>query len=391
MDRRRFLVTATAIGGGGAAIGAAGAGWRAHEAGLIYQDPAPFAPWFSLGQYGPGEREGLCAAAILASNPHNTQPWRVGLSDAALVVEADEARHLGAFDPFRREMWIGLGGAFGAAEVAAPGLGLALAEPQIAWSGAAGAGRIEASIARAAVAPHSLATALAERRTNRAPYDPAPVAPDQIERVLALTGPVAGARVVLTGRETEAGRRLAAMTLEATEAINADAQMSRDGHVWFRNTAREVAEHRDGVSVATAGLSPVMTALGQMLPPVDAATSGRYWLASTKEQLAGAGGFGWILVDDLDDRAGQIAAGRLWQRLHLAFTAEGLAAQPLNQVPEMADRDRQLGRDGPWGKRVAELAGGEGRLTFAFRFGRPLKAVPHAARRPLEWVDLKGA
>jgi len=391
MDRRRFLMTAATAGGGVAAVGAAGAGWRAHEVGLVYPDPAPFAPWSSLGQYSAGQRDGLRAAAILASNPHNTQPWRIGLSDGALVIAADEARHLGAFDPFRREMWIGLGGAYGAAEVAAPGLGLALAEPQIAWSGADGAGRIEAVIVQAPQVAHPLAAALPERRTNRAPYEPAAVAPDRLERVLALAGQVAGAEVLLVERESEAGRRFAATTLAATEAINADAQMSRDGHVWFRNNAREVAEHRDGVSVPTAGLSPVMTTLGQLLPPPDAAASGRYWLASTKTQLAGAGGFGWILVDDLDDRAGQIAAGRLWQRLHLALTAEGLAGHPMNQAPEMVDRDRQLGRPGPWAARAAEFSGGRTPVTFAFRFGQPRKAVPHAARRPLDWVELQDA
>ena len=45
------------------------------------------------------------------------------------------------------------------------------------------------------------------------------------------------------------------------EAINADAEMSHDGHIWFRGTARQVAKYRDGVSVPTAGLSPVISLL----------------------------------------------------------------------------------------------------------------------------------
>ncbi|MEM9726584.1 MAG: hypothetical protein AAF909_14135 [Pseudomonadota bacterium] len=164
--------------------------------------------------------------------------------------------------------------------------------------------------------------------------------------------------------------------------------MSADGHHWFRATPRAVARHRDGVSIPTAGLSPAMTLLAQLAPAADAATSGAHWLRSTRAQLAASGGFGWITVADLDDRAGQIAAGRLWQRLHLAFTHAGVAAHPLNQLPEMVDRDRQLARAAGWRARAARLEGGAGRMTFGFRFGTPLHDVPHSARRPLKWVTV---
>ena len=50
-------------------------------------------------------------AAILAANPHDTQPWLFELRDEAITVYADRARNLGAFDPFRREMHLGLGAA----------------------------------------------------------------------------------------------------------------------------------------------------------------------------------------------------------------------------------------------------------------------------------------
>lgn len=57
--------------------------------------------------------------------------------------------------------------------------------------------------------------------------------------------------------------------------------MSHDGHVWYRANAREVARHRDGASIPTAGLAPFVTMIGQMLPEPDAKTSGSYWLEST--------------------------------------------------------------------------------------------------------------
>jgi hypothetical protein len=387
MNRRTFL-RRTAIGGGALIVAGTGAGgWRAAQAGLILPDKSPFAPWDALADARPGDPAGLAAAAILASNPHNTQPWRITAGPERFVIAADTARHLGAFDPFRREMWIGLGAAIANAEIAAGPLGFRSGPTVIEALGPEGAGRISMALDPAAPVADPLFDALPRRKTNRSPYAQMPVGDDRMQSVLALVGAIDGARLVLLGRTGETGALFADATVAATQAITADAEMSHDGHVWYRANARDVAAHRDGVSIPTAGLSPLITVLGQLMPEPDDETSGRYWLRSTQGQVEATAGFGIIAVDDLDDRAGQIAAGRLWQRLHLAFTTEGLAAHPLNQLPEMVDRDRQLGRDGGWRATLHRLTGGAGQATFAFRYGVPLSDVPHSARRPLDWID----
>jgi hypothetical protein len=51
----------------------------------------------------------LVQSAILAANPHNTQPWLFWVSDDAIDLYADIGRHLGTMDPSLREMHIGLG------------------------------------------------------------------------------------------------------------------------------------------------------------------------------------------------------------------------------------------------------------------------------------------
>ncbi len=51
----------------------------------------------------------LVAAGILASNPHNTQPWIFRVTDTQIDILADTRRHLGTFDPYLREMHLGLG------------------------------------------------------------------------------------------------------------------------------------------------------------------------------------------------------------------------------------------------------------------------------------------
>ena len=118
--------------------------------------------------------------------------------------------------------------------------------------------------------------------------------------------------------------------------------MSADSARWFRSGRRAIEKRRDGVTLEASGLSPGMTALAQFLPDASAETSDAYWLSMTRDvQLPTAPALGIVFVRDRLDMAGAIAAGRAWQRLHLAATAESLAAQPLNQPVERADRDTQ--------------------------------------------------
>lgn len=194
------------------------------------------------------------------------------------------------------------------------------------------------------------------------------------------------AQALLFERKSPSGRAFAKATIAATTAINADEQMGEDGHHWMRPNARAVAQHRDGVSVATLGLSPLTVFFGQRRPALDAATAGSYWEASTQRAMEASAGFGLIVVDDLYDREGQVEAGRLWQRLQLMMTAQGVASQPVNQLPELADRDRQLNNDRGWADCLSSIIDGKGKATFAFRYGLPLIEVPHSARRPVNAV-----
>ncbi len=385
MNRRQFFNTAGVGTGGLIVAGMAGSGWRAHQAGLIAPDDSPFRPWKALKTAKMYDPTTLAAAAILAANPHNTQPWQITFDDQNFALHADTKRHLGSFDPFRREMWIGIGCALANAEVVAPSYGFATTNQRI-LADSDGKGTIFLDITRQKPYNHPLATALPTRRTHRGAYDQAATPSTTLDAVRKLVGTTSEASVTFINRETPAGKLFSEATLQATVAINADQVMSHDGHAWFRGTARKVAQYRDGVSIPTAGLSPLVSIMGQLLPEADAKTSGDYWLAATKKQLDNCSGFGLITVPNLYDRTNQIAIGRLWQRLHLAFTLKGLVAQPMNQLPELVDRDRQLSVDRGWAKKLSAIASSDNNTSFAFRFGAPIDDVPHSARRPLTWV-----
>src|SRR5271166_6142242 len=69
-----------------------------------------YAPWSLWND--PSVREtpiALVAAAVLAANPHDTQPWLFRIGDEAIDVFADLSRNLGAMDAYVREMHLGLG------------------------------------------------------------------------------------------------------------------------------------------------------------------------------------------------------------------------------------------------------------------------------------------
>jgi nitroreductase len=240
---------------------------------------------------------------------------------------------------------------------------------------------------RAATPSHNpLSDAIPRRRTNRLPYRDEPVAPTELRELVDLaSGPDLRVLVV-----TDRGARdeLGAIIVRATERIVADPEMSLDSFRWIRTGQREILAHRDGVTIDTSGASRLTTVAGKMLPDLGAAATDRFWLDTTQSvHTATAPVFGMLLVRDRLDMVQAIVAGRAWQRLHLAVTARGLAAQPLNQPVEMVDRNQMLGRSDEFAPALAALTQTPGwEPTFVFRMGYADRGAPRSPRRQLEDV-----
>jgi nitroreductase len=386
------MISRRAVVGGAGAVVLAGLAYRAWDRGVFSAGQGEaYAPWANWeGGAGDGIRRPL-RSAILAANPHDTQPWLFVIENDTITVNADRARNLGTFDPFRREMHLGLGCAienlavaasqFGFESKVVPAQGRLVPSPSVEPVMAA-----QIALASGSAQQSPYFAMIPRRHTNRGRYRSDDIAAEKL-RMLAdlVSGP--SARVVFFPGAGARGE-LGSMIVKATEEIVADREMSADSARWFRTGRREIEEHRDGVVTDAAGLSPLMTVVAKLMPDQDAQSADQYWLGLTRDtQVATAPVLGMILVKDRLDMAEAIEAGRAWQRLHLAATAEGIAAQPMNQPVEMIDRNQMLGRTDVYGPALTKLAAAQGwEPTFTFRLGIAEREAPPSPRRPLSDV-----
>ena len=106
VSRRKVL----ALAGTGTLVLVAGGGvWRAADQGVFSTGQGPaYQPWDEWRTPTRGPLN-LVRAAILAANPHNSQPWLFHVTQTQIDLFSDRRRNLGTVDPFFIEMHIGLG------------------------------------------------------------------------------------------------------------------------------------------------------------------------------------------------------------------------------------------------------------------------------------------
>ena len=131
---RRSVLKWLGIGVGSAVVaGGVGVGARGAANGAFYAGSgAPYALWSEWASLSGVDC--VVAAGVLACNPHNTQPWRIGVGSGidgdVIEVRSDPARRMPVNDAAHREHFAGLGCAIENMVVAAgPGSVLSVLHP----------------------------------------------------------------------------------------------------------------------------------------------------------------------------------------------------------------------------------------------------------------------
>jgi Nitroreductase family len=329
-SRRKFML----IAGSSAVIMAAGKA-------AIDLDKMPstaIAAWSGPPSTEPDIRKRLLAYAILAPNPHNMQPWIVDLHQPGQIdLYCDRARLLPQTDPFSRQILIGHGAFLELLDLAASAAGY---RTEISYfpKGEFGnqiADRPVASIRLipdASRTPDPLFEQILHRRSAKFPHDmtkslrpehgqalttayidrdcPLTIATDQ-SRVLGLQGIVQSA--------TEIEERTPLVYQETIDVL--------------RIGAKEVAQHRDGISltgapIGWARLFGVVSREKLADPTADAFKSGA---TMSRDRAIATPAFAWITTSN-NRRTTQLAVGRAYARLNLKATALGVAMHPMSQV-----------------------------------------------------------
>jgi hypothetical protein len=384
VSRRRFLGMVGLGAGTVAVAGTAGLTWYTVDRGVFATGTGPAYTAWDNWNPATGTPVDLVHAAVLAANAHNTQPWLFHLSGERIDLFADTSRNIGAMDPLRREMAISLGCAVENLALAAPPHGRTATVTLMPDP----ADRTH--VARIDLTPTPATTtalyrAIPLRHTNRAAYDTTrPVTRAQLDALSALID-IAGPEVVWFTSTTDRAT-FGDLTVRATQAIIADPQQAADDFSWYRSDWHTLQSSKDGITIDASGLSPLIRTVSKLLP-ISQQQDHDGWLSSTRDtQVPSAAAFGALVVPEPLDPVQRLATGRVWQRMHLTATLDGLAMQPLCQVAERIDREASAGLTPEFTTAMAQLLPPQRHAIFTFRVGYPTTEALPSPRRPASTV-----
>jgi hypothetical protein len=385
MSRRSMLHR---VGVGAATVVVVGVGvgsYRVFDNGVLNAGSGtPYDAWSQWRE--DGTTMGTVAAAILAANPHNSQPWIFHVTAESVDLFTDPSRRTGTLDPLDREHHIGLGCALENLVLAAAARGYRttvtlLPEPSDPTHVASVA--FSSGVAQAS----TLHDSIGDRHSNRGPYTTATVSAAVLDTLTAQTTGLGGVSVHWFTTPSERAA-LGTLIIGATEAIIADDQQSIDAFAWFRNNRDDIDTNMDGLTLDCQGLSPVVLTIAKLLPASSRSAGDRFWLNQTRTvHTATATAYGVITVADPTDQTQRLGGGRLLQRIHLAATTSGLGLQHMNQITERIDREATLGQPATFAIGMDALIAQPGQHALStFRIGHPISAGRLSPRRPVKAV-----
>lgn len=309
----------------------------------------------------------ILPAMVLAPSAHNTQPWKFAVSDNAVAIYADQARHLSVSDPTKRQLFLSLGCAAENGLIAAAAAGWDAQLSYFPSGEAEDAPVLRLTFADAGssdAAGAALFSALSRRRTDRALFDGQPLAASIRAQLPALNNPS-----VIFVEDNQRKNKLGALAGEGSFATLSRPDFKEELSHWVRGT---FSRKLDGMPASAMLIPPIIAPFISLL--VKIAPLNKQEQAATGQQIRSASGV-VVFVAEKDTPQHWLQTGQALERLWLEATAVGLSAAPLAAAVESgADiRSRtQAALDTPLLPQIMLRIGRSGRKS--------LKAVP---RRPV--------
>jgi hypothetical protein len=352
--------------------------------------PDPTAGWRNPGAGETDPRRFALAHAILAPNPHNTQPWQVELVGAdEIKLYCDLDRRLPFTDPLDRQITMGCGCFLELYRIAA-GQRDFYVEITPFPDGEPLPRLDQRPVASVKLSPSPPTTPyddplfaqITQRRTNRNVYDVAqpPSAEDfdALDSVVTNTGEEYPGRVYWAADEPRIGQ-LRDLVWRAFDREMHTGGALEETFSWLRFGREDLAQHRDGLAIEGA-MMPLFKALGfvsreAMTNPES--PSNRQALADWRKKAESAPAFLWLTTTD-DTPSSRLQAGRAYARLALTAQSLGLAMHPWSQALQEYEEMADIYTDAR-----ALLGAGEQIVQMLVRIGYAEPVAP-AARRDVE-------
>lgn len=283
--------------------------------------------------------------ASLAPSSHNTQPWRVRVSEQSRWrITLDSDRFLPEVDPRGREMVVSLGCFLENLERAAAANGY-LVETAISGSDATSL-VVETTLSSAKPSNENL-EALALRRTIKSNLENTPLSASQ---QASLTEAGSGS-LAFFPMESSQGRRLSDIAKDAMSEQMAREQARKEFAEWVHLKPKIARTRRDGLTPKSMEV-PAFVGwwMRHFMDKRDLASED--FAKKTVDVVAKQvrQGAGWVAVRSEGQSVEEwVAAGRAWQRIALAMQPLDIGLHPMSQALEESKGARALeqlfGRD----------------------------------------------
>lgn len=356
--------------------------------------PDPVAAWRAPGAAEQDPRRFALAHAILAPNPHNTQPWLVDLDDSnGMVLYCDLERRLPFTDPLDRQVTIGCGAFLYLYWIALFQRGFGC-NFEFFPDGAPEVGaRLDARPlvrARAVALPpgepaqqHYFAH-ITTRRTNRNLYDTRIPSAAALERIGATALDWANETPPLTAHWEADSARVAPIRDLVWRAFDREMRTrgaQEETYGWLRFGREAIARNPDGLAI-DGPMIPLLKTLGfldrdDLLNPNS--TASKQTADDWRRKAEAAPAFMWLNSAD-DAPLTRLLSGFAYARMNLAATAAGLAIHPWSQALEEYDEMAELYAE------ARRLLGAEtATIQMLVRVGYA-EPVPPSARRGVDAI-----